>query len=257
MQTNQETFIQNIRHALGISPENAGQRKAAVFSSRESVPPDQARLIEAVQSRSRTDHQTLLHRLEEEGKPLNLNVIPVKDEAEASAAIARLVAETRPEWGDQKSLVQWDHPLIQSLHLSKALEDQNVPVHTAAFQKDRDEERPRQRAKIREQVIDAYIGVTSADFCLADTATLVMKSRPGEARSVSLVPSIHVAVIRQEQILTDLKELYALLKYDPAHQTLPHHMVFISGPSKTADIELVMVHGAHGPRALYLYVITG
>ncbi|WP_022663660.1 LutC/YkgG family protein [Desulfospira joergensenii] len=259
MQTdsNQEEFIQNIRNALGISRENAEKRKSAVFSNRTPVPPDQARLLEAVQSRSQEEQKDLLNRLIQEGKPLNLNVIPVKDEAEASAAIVRLVADTRPEWGDQKSLVQWDHPLINSLDLSKALEDQGVPVHTAAFDTNNNQDRAGQRARIRERVIDAYIGVTSADFCLADTATLVMKSRPGEARSVSLVPSIHVAVIRREQILTDLKDLYALLKWDPAHTPLPHHMVFISGPSKTADIELVMVHGAHGPRALYLYVITG
>nr|WP_157237948.1 LUD domain-containing protein [Desulfobacter curvatus] len=77
--------------------------------------------------------------------------------------------------------------------------------------------------------------------------------------SVSLLPSIHVAVIKKEQILSAMKERYALLKYDPdtRGEGLPHHMVIISGLSKTADIAFVMVHGAHGPRALYLYVITG
>ncbi|GBC61310.1 lactate utilization protein [Desulfonema ishimotonii] len=253
--SNQGRFIRNIRAALGKSEHDIPAREAAIFTSRKS--PAQAQSLETIRSRSDAEQRALLDRLIEEGKPLNLKVIPQKDVASAAAAIAGLVAGTSPEWGDRKSVVQWDHPLISELNLSAALGEQNVPVHTAAFEGDAD--RAGQRARIRQQVTDAYIGVTSADFCLADTATLVMKTRPGEARSVSLVPSVHVAVIRLEQILADLKELYAMLKWDPDQQAegLTHHMAFISGPSKTADIELVMVHGAHGPRALWLYVITG
>ena len=106
-------------------------------------------------------------------------------------------------------------------------------------------------------MIQSYIGVTAADFCIADTATLVMRTRPGQARSVSLVPSVHVAVISLDQILEDLAELYYRLKWDPREKDLTNAMTFISGPSKTADIELVMVHGAHGPREVTVVVITG
>ena len=115
------------------------------------------------------------------------------------------------------------------------------------------------RADLRKQVIDAYIGITSADFCMADTASLVMRTRPGQARSVSLVPSIHVAVIYLHQIILDLKELYSLLQWDPKIQAegLTNCMTYISGPSKTADVEATMVHGAHGPREVYVYVIAG
>ena len=111
---------------------------------------------------------------------------------------------------------------------------------------------------IRQQVIDAYIGVTSADFCMAETATLVMRTRPGQARTVSLVPAIHIAVIKLNQVITDLKELYALLKWNPQErqQGLTNCLTFISGPSKTADIEATMVHGAHGPREVHIFVIT-
>jgi L-lactate dehydrogenase complex protein LldG len=64
-------------------------------------------------------------------------------------------------------------------------------------------------------------------------------------------------VIREEQLLPDFNALYARLETerltDP--EALTGRMTFISGPSKTGDIELVMVHGAHGPRALHLIVI--
>ncbi len=263
MQTNQESFIHNLRTRLGKGTDDIEARKAAIFtnpSADTDLSAAQAKHIDTVRARSREDQLALLDRLIEEGKPLNLNVVPVKNTAEASAAIAELVAQTAPEWGDAKSLVQWDHPLVKALDLEATLKDQDIPVSTAAYDgsESTDTQKAQKRADIRQKVIDAYIGVTSADYCLADTATLVMKSRPGEARSVSLLPSVHVAVIRLEQLLFDLKELYALIKWDPASKgELPHHMVFVSGPSKTADIELVMVHGAHGPRALTLYVITG
>jgi L-lactate dehydrogenase complex protein LldG len=108
-------------------------------------------------------------------------------------------------------------------------------------------------------MIESFIGLTSADFCMADTATLVLRNRPGQPRSVALVPSIHVAVIALDQILADMKELFALLRWDERFRAegLSNYMSFISGPSKTADIEATMVHGAHGPREVHLFVITG
>jgi L-lactate dehydrogenase complex protein LldG len=189
--------------------------------------------------------------------PLKLKVIPVADTVGATTAIADLVASTTPEWGTQKSVIRWRHPLLDELNLETALAGQKVPVTTTCMVKDADI--IKQKQGIRQRIVDAYIGITSADFCLAHTATLVLKTRENQARAVSLVPSIHVAVIRLEQLLADLKELYALLRWDACQQAegLTHHMVMISGPSKTADIELVMVHGAHGPREVHLVVITG
>ena len=259
--TNETRFINDIRAALGIRADNLEARQKEIFTDPDQPPETQKELLDTIGARQDSDWTALLDRLAMEAAPLNLKVIALKDEAAVSRAIAGLVADTAPEWGDKKSVVQWDHPMVRALDLESALKTLDVPVYTAAFDgsETSDDLKASKRNLIREQVTASYIGVTSADFCLADTATLVMRSRPAEARSVSLLPSIHVAVIKKEQILSDMKELYALLKYDPGTRGngLPHHMVMVSGPSKTADIELVMVHGAHGPRALYLYVITG
>ena len=114
-----------------------------------------------------------------------------------------------------------------------------------------------QRAALRGAVAASFVGVTAADFCVADTATLVLRTRPGQPRSMSLVPSIHIAVITADRIVADLKELYALLHWgDPdGKPDLTTCMTFVTGPSKTADIEATLVHGAHGPRAVTLVII--
>ena len=148
-------------------------------------------------------------------------------------------------------MVAWQHPLIESLNLPDALSEQGVPVFFSDVNAPGGE-------TLRQRIIDSYIGITTADFCMADTATLVMRTRPGQARTISLVPAIHIAVVELNRIIADLKELYALLKWDPleSKEGVTNCMTFISGPSKTADIEATMVHGAHGPREVYIFAIT-
>jgi len=115
------------------------------------------------------------------------------------------------------------------------------------------------RDRLIKQSAGSFIGITSADYCIAETGTLVLKTAPGNERIVSLLPSIHVVVVKLEQIIADFKELYTLLDKDlkDSPEGIENGMTFITGPSKTADIEATMVHGAHGPREVYIYVVTG
>jgi L-lactate dehydrogenase complex protein LldG len=255
--SDQTQFLRRIRTALGHAPEVSREARHLFAQG----PSDNERLLlERIRRRAAAERQALLERLVEAGKPINLNVTALPDSAYATAAILRLAAEKKTEWGDAKSIAAWRHPLIDRLNLPEALDRLQIPVQvTAPIPADADlrfdrSERERQRAGI----IASFIGVTSADFCLADTATLVMRNRPGQPRSAALVPSIHIAVIHLDQILADMKELFALLRWDERYpqEGLSNYMSFISGPSKTADIEATMVHGAHGPREVHLFVIT-
>jgi len=248
----QAAFISRIRSALGHSSD---QRRPAngLFTGRPAAEID--RILEGIKNRSHAERQQLLGRLIEMAEPINLKVVVLKDPPSVTAAIADLIRDKNPEWGHQKSVVTWAHPLINSLNLPEALADQNVPVYITELKESHAE---KERERLRKHVVDSYIGVTSADFCMAETASLVMRTRPGQARSVSLVPSIHIAVIHLNQIIADLKELYALIQWDTggSREGVTNCMTFISGPSKTADVEATMVHGAHGPREVYIYVMT-
>jgi L-lactate utilization protein LutC len=99
-------------------------------------------------------------------------------------------------------------------------------------------------ADLREACATADVGITSADYALADTGSLVMIASPEEARLVSLLPPVHVAVVPKERLLTGLDELLTIVP-DPAEVT--SSMVIITGPSRTADIEQILVKGVHGP----------
>ena len=253
----QAAFISRIRSALGHSSDQR-RRANGLFTGRSTQ--EIGSILERIKNRTHTERRQLLDRLIEMAEPINLNVIVFKDPSSVTAAITDLIGDKDPEWGHQKSVVTWAHPFIESLNLPSVLADQNVPVYIAELEEsDADEKfRAKERERLRKHIIDSYIGVTSADFCMAETASLVMRTRPGQARSVSLVPSVHVAVIQLDQIIADLKELYALIQWDReiSQEGMTNCMTFISGPSKTADIEATMVHGAHGPREVYIYVVT-
>ncbi len=109
-----------------------------------------------------------------------------------------------------------------------------------------------EKEELRELCATCDVGITSTDYALADTGTLVMLSGPNEARMVSLLPPAHIAIVPRDRILTGLDELFALLPH-PAEQT--SSMVLITGPSRTADIEQILVRGVHGPGQITVVVV--
>jgi len=108
------------------------------------------------------------------------------------------------------------------------------------------------REALREACATADVGITSVDYALAETGTFVMLASPQDARMISLLPPVHVAVFPQSRILTNLDELLSVVP-KPADET--SSMVLITGPSRTADIEQILVRGVHGPGEVYAIIV--
>jgi L-lactate dehydrogenase complex protein LldG len=92
------------------------------------------------------------------------------------------------------------------------------------------------------------LGITEADYLLPETGTLVLHSSAEQPRGVSLLPRIHLAIVRPEMLRADMHQVFAEAKDQ-------HYLVFITGPSRTADIELTVTLGVHGPRNLYVWMV--
>ena len=233
-----KTFMANIRRELGVSSsESRGPGQCpSVFASQ-----DISETLSRINSRTIAERQLLLSRFQENAAQINLAVHVSTSFDMAARTIIRIVQESEPEFSDIRQVIQHDHPDIAALHLSEKLAGEAVTVHTTTAAE----------IELREKTIASYVGITCPSWGVADSATIVQLTLPGQPRSTSLVPSIHIGVIRIENIVADLSELYALLRWTPP----PSSSVFITGPSKTGDIEAHLVFGAHGPKIMHIIVV--
>ena len=105
-----------------------------------------------------------------------------------------------------------------------------------------------------EASFQADCGITGVDFAVAETGSLVILSSADRSRLATLVVPIHIALVQKDQILAGLMELFSAVSVRFGTSP-PSQMVFITGPSKTSDIEMVLVKGVHGPLEVHILLI--
>ena len=93
-------------------------------------------------------------------------------------------------------------------------------------------------------------GITGALAGIAETGTLVIQSGEGRPLTASLLPEIHIAVLRASDIEASLENVFSLHKVENFES-----VTLVSGPSRTADIEMTLTIGVHGPGELYVFIL--
>lgn len=172
---------------------------------------------------------SLINRFVDELTKASGRVIITKEKDEVREYIIRLIDER-----NAKALAIWESDLLLSLR--EFLLDKGLQFAS-----------PDNKSKMAE----ADIGITEANFAIAETGTIVLISNEKQPRSASLIPPIHIAVMKSDIIVENLDELFFLVQnsYEPTSC-----ITFITGPSRTADIELNITLGVHGPKELFVLI---
>ena len=139
--------------------------------------------------------------------------------------------------------------LLRQIEAEKVVVNDERPLHNlprlphVTYHQVGQEEATLRDAALRDFCASADAGLTSADAALAETGTIIVTSGPGKSRLVSLLPPVHLALVPTAVLTTDLFTWTVGF-----NRQLPANLNFISGPSKTADIEQTMAVGVHGPK---------
>ncbi len=106
----------------------------------------------------------------------------------------------------------------------------------------------------RSATADDAVGITGCFCAIAETGTLMLCSGPQTAAVTSLLPETHIAVVPVSRIVPAMEEAWSLLRAESGAM-LPRAVNFVSGPSRTGDIEMTIVLGAHGPYRVHLLLV--
>jgi L-lactate dehydrogenase complex protein LldG len=212
-----ETILAKIRAQLGLPGSVPGEQELTALRAYLAAHPQGPS--------PGADWPDLAHRFRERATALGSTVDVLATPDDAPAAVARyLEARTLPKVG-----VCW-------------AELTSLPWREAGI-----DLQPRPTRG------DDLLGVTGAYCAIAETGTLMLLSGAATPAATSLLPETHVAVLRAARIVKSMEDAWALLRQE--YGRLPRAVNFISGPSRTADIEQTIVIGAHGPYRVHIIVV--
>jgi L-lactate dehydrogenase complex protein LldG len=108
--------------------------------------------------------------------------------------------------------------------------------------------------RFKERLFTVEAAVTGTAGAVADTGALILRPDEREPRLMSLVPPVHIAILNAERIFPRLEEAMCAQRWA---EGMPTNLLLVSGPSKTADIELTLAFGVHGPKELIVLILDG
>ncbi len=215
-----------------------------------SRPPSRPPLCEGLISPLASDTMEMARMFRKEAEAQNVKVHEASNPPEAGRILGIILEGLRA-----KTVFAWRDAVLEKVGFPCVLNSLGIQNLTPASDQRRE---PPERTALKESAALADVGVTGADFGLADTGSLVMLSSPGKSRSASLLPPVHVALLSAHRILPQMSALMDQLPRDPVTALERESAVtLITGTSKTADIELTLVRGVHGPGEVHVILFYG
>ncbi len=239
-----DEFLDHVRKSLGRT-QNA-EMAPDHYPLGENLADLEARATSAAY-RMEKSRGELADRFEATARVRNWNVFRTSSAEEAIGYVVDMAAKL-----DVSRVARSDQTVFGELGLDSALRNSGLELVIASHHESTD------RPGVRAQIIESGLGVTGADYAVAETGSVVIVPRKGLSRLVSLVPPVHLAIVRAEDIVEGLDEVF-LFRRQAYHQIggdMGSYLNFITGPSRTADIEMKLVVGVHGPREVHLVLLA-
>ena len=244
--TPKDEFLAQVRRSLGRPAAAESTEPAEPYHRLTEDAAELERQGAAAQQRREREQARLVDRLAETAQLRGWQVFRAPNPEEAIGYIALLATAQ-----GVTQAVRSAQEVFNGLPLDAALENLGIPTITVA------QDETHSRAGLREQIIRSGLGLTGADYAVAETGSVVVMPRRGLSRLVSLVPPIHVALVRPQDVVASLDDLFLLrrLEYHRNGGDMGSYLNFITGPSRTADIEQQLVVGVHGPKEVHLILL--
>lgn len=190
-------------------------------------------------------HDQLVDMFEAEAKKVKVKVARCAA-ADLATCLGEIVKAGVPDTGEECEIVIADDERFAEANLPVALSRRKLVSKVTVWDAQNGE-------KSVNAALRATYGITYATGGIAETATIVQPTNPKCGRAISLLPLVHIAVVDASTIVATMLDVMKGLEAEGGK--LPSQVCFISGPSATADIELVRVEGVHGPMYVH-YVIV-
>jgi L-lactate dehydrogenase complex protein LldG len=188
------------------------------------------------------DRAELLDRFAREVIAVGGNVHHPRDAAELTSLVTQLAGQAV-----NPSVLVWSDPALERLGIYALLDRLRIPwLDDSTIRSECSGDRG--------AMLDATLGITAVSAAIAETGSIVMQSGAGRSRSASLLPPVHLAIVEARLVLPDLFDYFGRLG-ETLPDTLPGNITFITGPSKTGDLELRLVTGVHGPREWHVALV--
>ena len=241
---NKAVFLERVRTALGranpiIHTPDHPSLKATTLRQEEKVRTIQAKVI--------ARRAQVVSRLSETATEASWSVHRASGPEQAAAIVADIAEHARA-----KNVIRSAEDIFKRVDIDASLRRKGVSPSVLAAG------RSRRRSDLKRMAFGADLGITGVSYAIAETASCVVTPRKGVARMASLAPPVLVLLIDEEQVLETLDDFFAItrLQYQQNRGRSPNYYNFISGPSRTADIEQTLTIGVHGPGEVHMVLIA-
>ena len=222
MPNSKEIILQNIKTALNAKPDDEFNLYDG-FNNEDYITGD--------------NNNDLVDEFSEKLRALSGSIEIIKNTKHLNKAATAIFDKT-----DSKSFTGWDTEELAGLY--KTLQHKGFK-YIKSTRKDL-------QAK-------SDIGITLADYAISESGTIVLYNNKIQNRSSSLIVPIHIVILQKEKIVKSIFDIITRISKDynslDSINELSNCITFITGPSRTADIELILTLGVHGPKELYVLVV--